>query len=153
MGKLNTSYHFQINIRLENLSQEPPVSSKCPYQDLKDMDILCIFKIKIESQNSEYGWNKDQLPYPNQYQGAKPQSGTSNILQRPKSGLKGHGHSLHLWSQDRESIFVTWVYQKPVNISKSWSRCQISVRNLQRPPKPQIRTLRAWMFFAPSKSR
>ena len=28
-------------------------------QDLKDMDVLCTFKIKIESQNSEYGWTKD----------------------------------------------------------------------------------------------
>ena len=25
--------------------------------------------------------------------------------------------------------------------------------DLQRPPKPNMRTLRTWMFFAPSKSR
>ena len=32
-------------------SQEPPVSSKAPNEDLKDTDVLCNFKIKIESQN------------------------------------------------------------------------------------------------------
>ena len=33
------------------------------------------------------------------------------------------------------------------------SRCQTPVRNLQRPVKPQIRTLRTRMIFAPSKLR
>ena len=85
---------------MQNPNQEPPVSSKAPNQDLKDMDVLCIFKIKIESQNSDHGYIKDQWPYPNQDQDAKPQSGTSSILQSPKSGLKGHGCSLHLQNQD-----------------------------------------------------
>ena len=39
------------------------------------------------------------------------------------------------------------------DLSISQSRCQTQVRNFQHPPKPQIRTLRTWMFFAPSKSR
>ena len=39
-------------------SQEPSVSSKAPTQDLKDMDVLCTFRIKVESQNLEYGWKK-----------------------------------------------------------------------------------------------
>ena len=51
--------------------QEPPAS---PSQDLKDMDLLCTFKIKIESQNSEHGCIKDSLPYTNQYQDAEPES-------------------------------------------------------------------------------
>merc|ERR1711954_441966 len=96
---------------------------------------------------------KDQGPYPNQYKDAKPQSGTSSILQNPKSGLYGHGCSLHLQNQDREPKFGSYVYQRPVTISKSRTRCQTPVRNLQHPPKPQMRTLRTWMFFAPSKSR
>ena len=50
-----TSDHIQINIRIPNPSQEPPVSSKPPNQDLKDMDVICTFKIKIESQNLAYG--------------------------------------------------------------------------------------------------
>ena len=60
MGVPKTSDHIQINIRMPNPSQEPPASSKAPDQDLKDMDVLCTFKIKIESQNSEYGCTKDQ---------------------------------------------------------------------------------------------
>merc|ERR1712082_34605 len=93
MGVPKTSDHVQIKIRMTNPSQEPPASSKAPNQDLKDMDVLCTFKIKLESQNSEYGCTKDQGPYPNQDQDAKPQSGTSSVLQSPKSGLKGHGCS------------------------------------------------------------
>ena len=33
-----------------NPSQRPPAYSKAPNEDLKDMDVLCTFKIKIESQ-------------------------------------------------------------------------------------------------------
>merc|ERR1711954_417360 len=75
-----TSDHIQINIRMPNPSQEPPASFKAPNKDLKDMDVLCTFKIKIESQNLEYMCTRDQTPYPNHYQDAKPQSGTSSIL-------------------------------------------------------------------------
>ena len=45
--------------KILKLSQEPPASSKAPIQDLKDMDVLCTFKIKLESQNSEHGHIKD----------------------------------------------------------------------------------------------
>ena len=58
--------------------------SKAPNQDLKDMDDLCILKNKIESQNLDHRCIKDHGPYPNQDQDAKPQSGTSSILQSPK---------------------------------------------------------------------
>ena len=83
---------------MSNPNQEPPESSKALNQDLKGMDVFCTLKIKMESQNSEQGCMKDQLPYTNQYQDAKPQSGTSSVLQSPKSGLKGHGCSLHLYN-------------------------------------------------------
>merc|ERR1712081_172142 len=53
-------------------------------------------------------------PYSNQYQDAKPQSGTPRVLQSHKSGLKGHECSLHLQNQDRDPKFITWVYQRPV---------------------------------------
>merc|ERR1711954_8917 len=52
--------HIQINIRIPNPSQKPPASSKAPNEDLKDMDVLCTFKIKIESQNLDLGCIKDQ---------------------------------------------------------------------------------------------
>ena len=96
IGVSKTSDHNKIRIKMPNPSQELPVSSKPPNQDLKDIDVLCTFKIKRDS----HGCIKDQRPYPNQNQDAKPQSGTSSILQSPKSGLKGHGCSLHLENQD-----------------------------------------------------
>ena len=49
IGVCKTSDHTQIKIKTPNFSQEPPASSKSPIQDLKDMDDLCSFKIKIES--------------------------------------------------------------------------------------------------------
>ena len=45
------SDYIQIKIKMTNPSQEPPASSKAPKENLKDMDDLCSFKIKIESQN------------------------------------------------------------------------------------------------------
>ena len=51
MGVSKTIDHIQIKINISNPSQEPPASSKASNQDLKDMDVLCTSKIKIESQN------------------------------------------------------------------------------------------------------
>ena len=68
----NTSDHIQIKIKMPNLSQEPPASQKAPNQDLKDMDDLCTFKIKIESLNWDHECIKDHWPYPNPDQDAKP---------------------------------------------------------------------------------
>ena len=52
--------HLQIKIKMPNPSQEPPASSKALNEDLKEMCVLCTFKIKIESQNSTYGCTKDK---------------------------------------------------------------------------------------------
>ena len=60
MGEPKTSDYTQIQIKMPTPSEEPPVFSKTPNQDLKDMDVLCTFRIKIESQNSEKGYIKDQ---------------------------------------------------------------------------------------------
>ena len=99
------NYHIQMKIQMPNSSQEPSASSKAPNNDLKDMDVLCTFKIKTESQNLDHGCIKDKWPYLNQDQDAKPQSGTSSVLQSPKQWLKGHGCSLHLQNQvDRLSL-------------------------------------------------
>ena len=40
-----TSDYIKINIRMQNPSQEPPVSSKAPNEDLKDIGVLSIFQI------------------------------------------------------------------------------------------------------------
>ena len=42
--------NIQIIIKMQNPSQEPPVSSKAPNQDLKDMDDLWTSKIKKKEQ-------------------------------------------------------------------------------------------------------
>ena len=140
MGVSKISHRIQIKINIPNPSQERPASSKAQNEDFKGMDILCNFKIMIENQNLEHGCIKHHWSYPNQGQDPKPQSGTSSILQIPKSGIKGHGCSLHLQNQDRSLKFIILLYQRPVNISKSRSRSQTPVRNIQHPPKTYIRT-------------
>ena len=42
--------------------------------------------------------------HPNQDQDCKPQSGTSSILQNPKSEVNGQGFLLHLQNQDTALI-------------------------------------------------
>ena len=49
MGISKTSNHIQVKIKMSNPSKEHPASPKAPNEDLKDVDVLCIFKIKIES--------------------------------------------------------------------------------------------------------
>ena len=84
MVVLETSDNNPIKIKMPNPSQEPPASSKAPNEELEDMDVLCTFKIKIESQNLDHGYIKDQRPYPNQDQDAKLLSGTSMVIGGPK---------------------------------------------------------------------
>ena len=134
---------------MPNFSYEPPVSSKVQNDKLKDMDVLCTFKIKIKSQKFDHWYIKDQGPYKNQDQDSEAQSVTSSILQSPKLGLKGHYSSLYLQNQDKEPKLRIWVYQRPVTISKLRSRFQTPVWNLQCLAKPQVRTETPGMFFAP----
>ena len=51
MSVSKTSDHIQIKIKMSNPGQETPASYKATDEDLKDMDVICTFKIKIESQN------------------------------------------------------------------------------------------------------
>ena len=146
---------------------------------LKEMDVLCSFKIKKECQKLDNGCTHDQLlPYPNE--DLKPHSGTSCVFQRPKSGpfniMKviqnlDHGYIKDQWlypNQDLDPKPQSGIYsilkspksdvlchfkiksesqnmyhgcvKRPVTISKSRSRCQPPVRNLQCPPKLQMKT-------------
>ena len=105
MGLEKTTDHTQIKIRLPNPSQKPPVSSRAANKDLKDMDVLCTFKIRIESQNSYNGGIKDEWPYPNQDQDAKPQSGISIMSQ----------------SYDYGSIKDQWTYANQDKDVNPWS--------------------------------
>ena len=96
MVVLETSNHNQIKIKIPNLSQELPLSFKAYNQDLKDMDDLCTFETKIKRQNVRHWCVKDQRLYPYQDQDSYRQSGTSSVLQSPKSLLKGNRYPLHL---------------------------------------------------------
>ena len=59
MDLTETSDYIQIMIKIPNPKKETPVSSKALNRDFKDMVVLCIFKIKVESQNLEQGTTKD----------------------------------------------------------------------------------------------
>ena len=59
MGEPKTSDHIQIKIKIPKPKKEPPASSEAPNQDFKEMVVLFIFKIKVESQNLEQGTTKD----------------------------------------------------------------------------------------------
>merc|ERR1712081_42647 len=79
---------IKIKIKMQNPSQEHPASSKAPNEDFKDMDVLCTFKIKIESQNLDHGYIKDQWPYQNQYQELNPSLETTLFSKAPYQDLK-----------------------------------------------------------------
>ena len=49
-GVLKTSHHIKIKTKMPNPCQEHPASSKALNQDLKNIDVLCINKIKIENK-------------------------------------------------------------------------------------------------------
>ena len=88
MVLLKTSDHIQIKIKIPNPSQEPPASSKSPNEVLKDMDVLCTFKIKIESQNLDHGFINDQQPYQNPEQDSKPRQEPPASSKAPNEDLK-----------------------------------------------------------------
>ena len=130
MGMSKTRDHIKIKIKMPNPSQEPPASSKAPNEDFKEMDALRTLKIKIESQNLDNGYIKDQQPYQNQVQGAKPQSETCSILQSPNWGLKGHWCHLHLQNLDTAKIWI-------MGMSKTRDRIKIKIKmpnSSQEPP-------------------
>ena len=69
-GCVKDQWPYSIKVKMPNPSQETPASSKAQNENLKEMDFLFAFKIKIESQNLDHGYIKDQWPYPNQNQDA-----------------------------------------------------------------------------------
>ena len=109
-GISKTCDHVQIKIKIRKPNQVPPVSSEAPNQDLKDMVVLCPFKVQKYCQKLEHWSIKGQWPYTNQDQYCKHKSGAPSMLKSPKSWVKGHGCTLHPPNQDREPKFGTWVY-------------------------------------------
>ena len=111
-----TNDHIQINIKMPNPSQEPSASSKPSNEYLKYMDIFCTFKIKIESQYLDHGYIKDQWPYPNQDQDAKPSQEPPASSKARFQDLKNMGvlciFNIKIESQnfDNEYINDQWLY-------------------------------------------
>ena len=72
MSVSKTHDHIQIKIKMLNPNQEPPGSFTAPNEALKDTDVLCTFKIKIENQNlvvlktSDHIQIKIKMPNPSQ---------------------------------------------------------------------------------------
>ena len=62
------------------------MSSKVPNEDLKDLDVLDILKINLESPNSDQDFT--QKPYQNHYEDRNSRLVNYYITQSPKSGLK-----------------------------------------------------------------
>ena len=60
MSESKTIHFIQIKIQMQNPSQQPPTSSKFPNRDIKDMDVLCTFKINKDILNLAHGYIKDQ---------------------------------------------------------------------------------------------
>ena len=102
---------------------------------------ICIMVI---SKTSDHIQIKIKMPNPSQ---EPPES--SNPQRRTYRTLMFFAPSK---LRQRAKFWIMGVL-KPVTISISRSIYQPLVRNLQHPPNPQMRTLRTWMFFAPSKSR
>ena len=90
MGVSKTSDFIRIKIKMQNSSQEPSISSKAPNQDLGDMDDICTFKMKIESQNSEHG-----LPETSDHIQIKIKM--PNFSQEPSTPLKPQIRTLRTW--------------------------------------------------------
>ena len=134
-----TSDYIHITIKIPNPSQEPQASSKAQNEDLKDMHVLCTFKTKIESQNWNIGVSKTsdhiqikiKMPNPSQEHSASSKA----VSQELKDNAVRCIFKIKI-----DPKFGIWVYQRPMTISKSRSRCQTSVRNLQHPPKTKMRT-------------
>ena len=69
---IKDQWPYQREINIPNPTKELPASAKAPNPDLKDMDVLCSYKIKIESQTLKRGWQ-----YPKQDTDSQPQSGST----------------------------------------------------------------------------
>ena len=55
-----TDDHIKIKIKMPNPNHKPAASSKASNEALKDIDVLCTFKVKIKNQNPDHGCIKDQ---------------------------------------------------------------------------------------------
>ena len=116
-------------------------------QDLKDMYIVCYFKIKIESQKLDQIMCVSWLVIIYKWK-SRCQTQVRNLWcpTKPKSRFKEHGWSFNHQNQDSEPKFEKFVYQRTVTIFRAGLRCQILVRNIQCPAKHQLRL--KWQIYS-----
>ena len=138
MGVSKTNDHIQIKIKMPNPSQEPPASSKAPNEELKEWIFFAPSKSRQRAKIWIKGISKTSYCIQIKFKMPNPSQEPTASSKSPNQDLKDMFFAPS--NQDREQRFSTWVYQRPVTISKSRSRCQNPVRNLQRPPEPQMRT-------------
>ena len=109
MSLSKTSDHIQIKIKMPTPHQEPPASSKSANEVLKDMDVLCTFKIKIESWNSEYKCIKNQWPVQIKIKMQNPSQEHPASSKAPNDDLKGNNvlctFKVNTESQNLDQIF------------------------------------------------
>ena len=129
MGVSKTSDHIQIKIKTPNHSHQPPASPKAPNEDWKDMDVPCTFKIKIESQNLDHEYIKDQWPYPNQDQDAKPSPEPSVSSKAPNEDLR-----------DMDVPCTFKIKKKSQNLDYGYMKNQWPYPNKDQDAKPQSGT-------------
>ena len=121
MGASKTSDHIQIQIKMQSSSQEPSAPIKASIQNLEFGCIKTCDHIQIMNKIEKSSWE------------------TQASSKAPNQDLKDM-YVLCTFKFKIEPKFWTWVNQISVTVFKSVSRCKTSVRILQHPQKPQMRT-------------
>ena len=88
--------------------QHPPK----PNWDMKDMEVLCTFKINVDSQKSDHGYIKDKWLYPKQDLDSQHQSWTSSFLE---NNFEGINKMMGALEYNGNSFFRFWIW---VNICR-----------------------------------
>ena len=140
IGISTTSDHIQIKIKMPNPSQEPPDPTKAPNQNFKDMDVLCTFKIKIESQHSESRCIKDQWLYPNQNQDTKPHAGFSSKFLKSCPYIK---HFSSKNSKMQKSYILSCA--KTIQCPSWWDKVLPPENDKETPRKTKIQGSANWL--------
>ena len=146
IGASKTRHRIHIKITMPNSSQEPPASSEAPNQDLKDMDVLCTFKINREQKTGNWVYQRSVTISKSR---SECQTPVRNIQPSPNLQIR---------------TLKSWMFFGPSESSQSqnlelgctedqflYQNSHLNARNVQCPPNPQITTLRTWMLFAPFK--
>ena len=124
-----TSDHILYKIKILNPSQEPPASSEAPIEDLQDIDVLCILKIKIESQDSDDGYMKTSYHIQIKIKIPNPSQEPPVSSKAPNEYLKG-----------MNVLFTCKIQVESQNLGHGCIKDQRPYQNQHQYTKPQSRT-------------